>query len=116
VAQVALQQGRYVGRLIERRIAGRPAPKPFSYFDKGNMAVVGRNFSVLEAGHIRMSGFIAWMAWALIHILFLAAFGNRLRVITQWVWTYISQQRGSRLILSTGGKAPLFDADQGPAA
>ncbi|MEJ0000335.1 MAG: NAD(P)/FAD-dependent oxidoreductase [Verrucomicrobiota bacterium] len=109
VAQVALQQGRYVGGLIAARVQGWRAPKPFHYFDKGNMAVVGRNFAVLEAGNIRMAGFIAWVVWALIHILFLAAFGNRLAVVTQWIWSYITLQRGARLIMSTGGEHPLVD-------
>jgi NADH:ubiquinone reductase (H+-translocating) len=114
VAQVALQQGKYVASVIMARIAGERAPAPFSYFDKGNMAIVGRNFAVLEMGHIRLAGFVAWLGWALVHILFLAAFGNRLRVVTQWIWTYISQQRGSRLILGSGGKNPLFDDLPGP--
>ena len=95
--------------MIAARTQGWRAPGPFKYFDKGNMAVVGRNFAVLEAGPIRLAGFVAWLAWALIHILFLAAFGNRLQVITQWVWTYISNQRGSRLILGSGGKHALVD-------
>jgi NADH dehydrogenase len=114
VAQVALQQGRYVASVIAARVEGRPAPGPFRYFNKGNMAVVGRNFAVLEVGNIRMAGFLAWMAWALVHILFLAAFGNRLRVITQWIWTYVSRQRGSRLILGLGGKNTLFDGEVNP--
>ncbi len=109
VAQVALQQGRYVATVIEARLGGYKPPGPFRYFDKGNMAVVGRNFAILQAGHLRMSGFVAWVAWALIHVLYLAAFGNRLQVVTQWIWTYISSQRGSRLILGSGGKHPLVE-------
>jgi NADH dehydrogenase FAD-containing subunit len=109
VAQVALQQGKYVAAVIAARVQGRKGPKPFKYFDKGNMAVVGRNFAVLEAGKIRMAGFLAWLAWAVIHVLFLATFGNRLVVVSQWMWTYVTQQRGSRLILGSGGKNPLFD-------
>lgn len=107
VAQVALQQGKYVASVIAARVEGYRTPGPFRYFDKGNMAVVGRNFAVLEVGHIRLAGFIAWLAWALVHILFLAAFGNRLLVVTQWIWSYISSQRGSRLIMGEGGKSPL---------
>jgi NADH dehydrogenase FAD-containing subunit len=109
VAQVALQQGRYVASVIAAQVEGYKAPGPFKYFDKGNMAVVGRNFAILEAGHLRMAGFFAWMAWALIHIMFLASFGNRLQVITIWMWTYLSKRRGSRLIMGEGGKHPLFD-------
>jgi NADH dehydrogenase FAD-containing subunit len=109
VAQVAMQQGKYVARVIAARVEGYRAPGPFRYFDKGNMAVVGRNFAILEAGHLRMAGFFAWLAWALIHIMFLASFGNRLQVVTVWVWTYLSKRRGSRLIMGEGGKYPLYD-------
>ena len=109
VAQVALQQGKYVASVIAAQVENKAAPPPFRYFDKGNLAVVGRNFAILEIGRIRMAGYLAWLIWALIHILFLAAFGNRLRVLSQWVWTYVTQQRGSRLILGSGGKSSLFD-------
>ncbi len=109
VAQVAMQQGKYVASVIVAQLANKPAPPPFRYFDKGNLAVVGRNFAILEVGRIRLSGYLAWLVWAFIHILFLAAFGNRLRVITQWGWSYLTQQRGARLILGSGGKNPLFD-------
>ncbi len=109
VAQVALQQGQYVASVIRARLAGHRVPGPFRYFNKGNMAVVGQNFAVMEAGNIRLSGFLAWIAWALIHVLYLAAFGNRISVVTQWIWTYISHKRGSRLILGSGGKNPLFE-------
>ena len=109
VAQVALQQGQYVASVIQARLEGHRVPGPFKYFDKGSMAIVGRNFAVMEAGNIRMAGFIAWIAWALIHVLFLAAFGNRVSVVTQWIWTYLSHKRGSRLILGSGGKNPLYE-------
>jgi NADH dehydrogenase FAD-containing subunit len=99
VAQVALQGGRYVGRLIARRLAGRPALPPFRYRDKGNLAVVGRNYAVLERGRLRLSGWLAWVLWATIHITYLAQFNNRLLVFTQWLWSYFTWQRGSRLIL-----------------
>jgi NADH dehydrogenase FAD-containing subunit len=109
VAQVALQQGHYVASVIRAQVEGHRAPGPFKFFDKGNMAVVGQNFAVMEVGNIRMSGFIAWLGWALIHVLYLAAFGNRVSVVTQWIWTYLSHKRGSRLILGSGGKNPLFE-------
>ncbi len=99
VAQVALQGGRYVGRVIARRVGGQPASPPFRYRDKGNLAVVGRNFAVLELGRLRLSGWLAWVLWATIHIAYLAQFNNRLLVFTQWVWSYFTWQRGSRLIL-----------------
>src|SRR5215470_2403227 len=68
VAQVAMQQGRYVGKLISRRLAGKDGQKPFRYFDKGNMAVVGRGSAILDAGFVTLSGFAAWLVWALVHI------------------------------------------------
>jgi len=107
VAQVAMQQGRYVGKLIHRRVAGKPAPKPFRYFDKGNMAVVGKGFAVLQSGPIKMSGFFAWLAWAAIHLQFLATQNLRVSVFVQWAWTYLTGQRGSRLIVDH--HAPAHD-------
>jgi len=103
VAQVALQQGKYVGKLIHKRIAGGPAPKPFKYFDKGNMAVVGKGFAVLQTGKIHLSGFSAWLAWAAVHLQFLATSSLRVSVFLQWIWTFITGQRGSRLIVNHRG-------------
>jgi NADH:ubiquinone reductase (H+-translocating) len=100
VAQVAIQQGRYAGRLIHGRLVGHPVTKPFSYFDKGNMAVVGKGFAVLQSGKVHMSGFAAWMAWAGVHLQFLAESSLRVSVFLQWVWTYLTGQRGSRLIVN----------------
>jgi NADH dehydrogenase len=101
VAQAAIQQGRYVGRLIRERLKGREPRRPFRYFDKGNMAVVGKNFAILEAGHFRMSGFVTWLIWAFIHVASLPQLQNRMRVETQWLWSYLTGQRSSRLIRET---------------
>lgn len=98
VAQVAIQQGRYAGHRIAAQIRQRPYPKPFRYFDRGNMAVVGKNFAILERGRMRLSGFATWLIWALIHVMFLPQLQNRLRVQTQWLWSYFTGQRSSRLI------------------
>jgi NADH dehydrogenase FAD-containing subunit len=103
VAQVAMQQGRYVGRSIARRVTGQAPPQPFRYFDKGNIAVIGRNFAILDSGRLRLSGFVAWLAWAAIHIAFLPQAGNRLMVFTQWAWSYVTKQGGARLILEPRG-------------
>ena len=100
VAQVAIQQGRYAGKLIHRRLTGKSPPGPFSYFDKGNMAVVGKGFAVLESGKVHSSGLIAWFAWAAVHLQFLADSSLRLGVFLQWVWTYLSGRRGARLIVN----------------
>jgi NADH:ubiquinone reductase (H+-translocating) len=100
VAQVAMQQGRYAGRLIHRRVTGRSAPGPFRYFDKGNMAVVGKGFAVLQSGKVHVSGFLAWLAWAAVHLEFVGQSSLRVSVFLQWVWTYLTGQRGSRLIVN----------------
>jgi NADH:ubiquinone reductase (H+-translocating) len=100
VAQVAIQQGRYAGKLIRNRIRGNPQPSPFRYFDKGNMAVVGKGFAVLQTGKVQISGFAAWLTWAAVHLQFLATSSLRLTVLLQWVWTYFTGQRGDRLIVN----------------
>jgi NADH dehydrogenase FAD-containing subunit len=99
VAQVAMQQGRYAAKSIFRQVTKKSPLPPFRYFDKGNLAVVGKNFAVLESGRVKISGFFAWLVWALIHIQFLAESSLRFSVFLQWVWTYISGQRGQRLII-----------------
>jgi len=101
VAQAAIQEGRYVGRLIASELKGRKLNRPFRYFDKGNMAVVGKNYAVLERGSLHTSGFLTWLVWAFVHILSLPQLQNRLRVQRQWVWSYFTGQRSSRLIPET---------------
>jgi NADH dehydrogenase len=103
VAQVAMQQGRYAGKLIHSRISAGPPPDPFCYFDKGSMAVVGKGFAVLQSGKVQISGLGAWLAWAAVHLQFLATSSLRLSVFLQWVWTYLTGQRGSRLIVNHQG-------------
>jgi len=103
VAQVAMQQGRYAGRTIHRRISGKLAQPPFRYFDKGTMAVVGKGFAVLQTGRLRLSGFLAWLAWAAVHLEFLGQSSLRVSVFVQWVWLYVTGQRGSRLIVNHQG-------------
>jgi NADH dehydrogenase len=98
VAQAAIQEGRYVGRLIASELKGRKPKRPFRYFDKGNMAVVGKNYAVLERGRLRTSGFLTWLVWAFVHIVSLPQLQNRLRVQRQWLWSYFTGQRSSRLI------------------
>jgi NADH:ubiquinone reductase (H+-translocating) len=100
VAQVAMQQGRYAGKLIHRRLLGEPPPRPFRYFDKGSMAVVGKGYAILQTGKLAISGVLAWMAWAAIHLEFLAQSSLRVSVFVQWVWTYMTEQRGSRIIIN----------------
>ena len=100
VAQVAIQQGHYAGRRIARSLLGRPSPKPFRYFDKGNMAVIGAGFAILQAGKLRLSGIVAWLAWAAVHLQFLSTGSLRLTVFLQWIWSFLTGQTGVRLIVN----------------
>ena len=111
VAQAAIQQGRYVGRLISRQLNGGEPKHAFRYLDKGNMAVVGRNFAILESGHLRMSGFVTWLVWVFLHLMSLPQLQNRLRVQTQWLWSYFTGQRGSQLIPERP-TAPIHEPDR----
>ncbi len=114
VAQVAMQQGKYVGKLIRRRLDGKPAPKPFRYFDKGNMAVIGKGYAVLQSGKVQLSGFLAWQAWATIHILYLAQRNLRYSVFVQWIWSYFTNGRGSRLIINQCPVEPVQASPEHP--
>lgn len=106
VAQVAIQQGRYVGKLIHQRITGGSLADPFRYSDKGSMAVVGKGFAVLQSGKVHRSGFGAWIVWAVVHLQFLATSSLRLSVFLQWIWTGVTGQRGSLLIVDRHGPKP----------
>jgi NADH dehydrogenase len=97
VSPVAMQQGRFVARQIDRRIDGRPT-ETFVYRDKGSMATIGRSRAVAEIGKVRLSGFLAWLAWLLVHIYYLVDFRNRTFVIINWAWSYLTYRRGARLI------------------
>ena len=101
LAPVAMQEGRWVARLIRNRLRGRKSPKPFHYLDKGNLATIGRNKAVADFGHIHLSGFLAWFTWVFVHLMYLVEFENRLLVLTEWVYNYVTRNRGARLI--TGG-------------
>lgn len=104
VSPVAMQQGRYVARIIEREVASdhAPAREPFHYVDKGSMATIGRSRAVAWTHGIKLSGFIAWLAWLFVHVFYLIGFKNRIAVFLTWMWSYLSYQRGARLITSTG--------------
>ncbi|HZT86766.1 MAG TPA: NAD(P)/FAD-dependent oxidoreductase [Stellaceae bacterium] len=102
VAPVAKQQGRYVARVIAARLAGRPAPPPFRYRDYGSLATIGRREAVVDFGRIRLTGRLAWFVWSGAHIYFLIGFRNRLAVALDWLWSYLTYQRGARLIVGRG--------------
>jgi len=100
VAQVAIQQGRYVGRAIAARLKGGTLPQhPFRYSDRGNLAVIGKNFAILESHRIKLSGLPAWVAWATIHLGFLPQHQSQWRVLVTWASAYFSGARTARLIL-----------------
>jgi NADH:ubiquinone reductase (H+-translocating) len=103
VAQPAIQQGDYVGKTIVRRLRGEKS-KPFHYLDKGNLATIGRAKAVADLNWLRLSGLPAWMIWLFIHLLYIVQFQNRLLVLLQWAWLYITYDRSARLIT---GKNPL---------
>ena len=98
VAPVAKQQGVYVARVIAARIAGRPAPGPFRYRDFGNLATIGRREAVVDFGWLRLTSRLAWLAWRVAHIYFLIGFRDRMAVAIDWLWSYLTYQRGARLI------------------
>ena len=98
LAPVAMQQGRYVAEAIRRKRKGQSAPAPFRYFDKGNLATIGRNKAVAAFGKLHVSGFPAWFLWVFVHLMYLVEFENRLLVLVEWVYNYVTRNRGARLI------------------
>jgi NADH:ubiquinone reductase (H+-translocating) len=105
VAPVAILEGRYVAKVIRKGLesAGGSGSnlvprKAFHYFDKGSLATIGRSAAIAQFGKVHISGFLAWLAWLFIHILFLIGFRNRLLVMIQWAWSYFTYERGARLI------------------
>jgi NADH dehydrogenase len=97
IAPVAIQQGQHAGENILRSMHGLPT-RPFRYFDRGTMATIGRAAAVADIRGVHLSGFLAWMAWLVVHIFFLIGFENRMLVLVQWAWSYLSYERGARLI------------------
>jgi NADH:ubiquinone reductase (H+-translocating) len=108
VAPVAKQQGAYVARLIQARLKGL-APEPFRYRSYGSLATIGRKSAVVQFGRLRLSGYLAWWIWGLAHIYFLIGFRNRVSVATSWAWSYLTFQRGTRLITGSD-PAPAMPA------
>jgi NADH dehydrogenase len=98
LAPVAKQEGAYVAQVIAARVAGRHAPAPFAYRNFGNLATIGRNSAVVEIGKLKLDGFLAWLMWSVVHIFFLIGFRNRLFVAMDWLWAYLTYERGARLI------------------
>ncbi|HEU0246309.1 MAG TPA: NAD(P)/FAD-dependent oxidoreductase [Gaiellaceae bacterium] len=101
VAPVAMQQGRYVAKVVQARLGGR-STRPFRYRDKGNLATIGRAAAVADIKGLRLSGFIAWSAWLLVHLWYLIGFQNRLLVLIRWAFSFATHGRGARLITEQG--------------
>ena len=105
IAPVAKQQGAYVAGLIKAYLAGKPELPPFRYRDRGQLATVGRKTAIIAFGRLRVKGWLAWWIWGIAHIYFLISLRNRLIVMTQWLWSYVTFERGARLI--TGRRTAL---------
>lgn len=97
-AQPAIQEGQYVARLIRRRVMNRPSPAPFWYWDKGDLAIVGRTYAVADLRFVRFAGFPAWFTWVAVHIYFLIGFANRLFVLLQWAVAFVTKRRRGRIL------------------
>jgi NADH:ubiquinone reductase (H+-translocating) len=102
LAPVAKQQGAYVARVLHARLAGRPPPPPFHYRNLGTMATIGRRAAVADFGWLRLDGTLAWLLWGMIHVMLLIGFRNRLIVMVDWLWSYVTFQSGARLITGSG--------------
>lgn len=105
IAPVAMQQGRYVARIILKRLHGQ-TPQPFHYREKGNLAVIGRAAAVAQFPHLRFSGLVAWLLWLFVHLMYLVGFQNRLVVFIRWGFNYFTYNRGARLITGPPEKTP----------
>src|SRR5207249_11105486 len=109
ISPVAMQEGRHAARNVLAMIQGRK-PQPFRYCDKGTMATIGRNKAVADLKFMHLSGLPAWLAWLFVHIVFLVGFRNRLLVLIQWAWAYLTFDNGERLITRN------FQSEQRPPA
>ena len=98
-APVAIQQGRHIARIILREVRGLPR-EPFQFADKGQMATIGHSRAIAQIGRFRCAGLIAWLLWLVIHIYYLTGFRNRLFVVLQWAWSFVTFRRGARLIVN----------------
>jgi NADH dehydrogenase len=113
VAPAAIQQGRHAARNALRALRREPR-LPFRYRDKGLLATIGRGAAVAAVGRVRLTGLLAWLAWLFVHIYFLIGFRNRLAVLLQWAWSYLTFERGARLITETAEQQRLADRGSGP--
>jgi NADH dehydrogenase len=110
VAQPAIQEGRYVGQIIRNRVLARKPPPPFWYWDKGDLAIVGRTYAVADLRFVRFAGFLAWLVWVLVHIYFLIGFANRFFVLSQWALAFATKRRQVRIFPNRQARAFSRDA------
>ena len=108
VAQPAIQEGEYAGRVIRRRVTGQASPAPFWYWDKGDLAIVGRTYAVADLRFAKFTGFPAWVLWAVVHIYFLIGFANRLFVLLQWGFDFLTKRRQVRVLPAEPPSAQKF--------
>jgi NADH dehydrogenase len=101
VAPAAMQQGRYAASVVRGRLESQPTP-PFRYRDKGNLATIGRGAAVADIEPVRLSGFLAWMTWLVVHLWYLVGFENRILVFMRWTFSFVTRGRGARLITTPG--------------
>jgi NADH dehydrogenase len=111
IAPVALQHGRYTAHCVLDEIAGATARKPFAYLDKGQMATIGRSRAIVQTSGMKLTGWFAWLTWLVVHIYYLSGFENRLLVLIQWAWSYLSFSRGARLIVEKSWRSYPDAAD-----
>lgn len=109
IAAVAMQQGSYIAKLIKHRLSGKELA-PFRYSDGGSLAVIGRNAAVADLGALKLSGLPAWVIWVFVHIYYLIEFDNKLVVMTQWAWNYLTRSQGARLITGKGVMPPVEES------
>jgi NADH dehydrogenase len=114
LSPVAMQEGRAAARAIKDAMRGRPRT-PFRYFDKGALATIGRKHAIADLRHVKLWGWIAWVAWVTVHIWFLIGFRNRLVVMINWAWSYVTFKRGARLIVGSRQPAPELAIEHAPS-
>ncbi|MFL5815892.1 MAG: NAD(P)/FAD-dependent oxidoreductase [Bdellovibrionia bacterium] len=114
VAQPAIQEGKYVANVIRSRVAQRPAPGPFWYWNKGNLAVVGRGFAIADLGFLKSAGFAAWLLWSGVHIYFLIGFGKRILVFSRWAISFLTRRRAVRIYPLGQSEAERLNTSEPP--
>jgi NADH dehydrogenase len=113
LAPAAIQMGRHTARNLRRVLAGRPT-LPFRYADRGQLATIGRSAAIAQIGRLRLTGLLAWLLWALVHIAWLIGFRNRLAVMFEWAWLYVTHQRSARVMLDEHGERKQPPPDAAP--